>query len=150
MKSKKFKSIFILSFIPYAYILCWILFAKYTVNGVALHGIKRLFECIKDIFHLYIALYPLIPICLTFQMCYTFRRNSKIMLKCSFIPYIFVLLTCLQYAFWGVTFFGSKSYGLEGFLVGVIYYVIGIPLLPIYLIFQIIVYIINRKKFKRT
>lgn len=146
MKSKIFKFIFILSFIPYVYILCWILFGRYIVNGAELHGIERLLESIKDIFQMYIALFPIIPICLTFQMCYIFRRKSKIMFMCSFIPYIFVLLTCLQYAFFGVKFLGSKSYGLEGFLVGIIYYVMGIPLLPICLIVQIIGYISNRKK----
>lgn len=146
MKSKIFKFIFILSFIPYIYIVSLILFGGYIVNGVELHGIERLLESIKYVFQKYIALFPIIPTCLTFQMCYIFRRNSKIMFMCSFIPYIFALLTCLQYAFWGVVVFGSKSYGLQGFLAGIICYVMGIPLLPICLIVQIIVYISNRKK----
>lgn len=146
MKSKLFKFIFILSFIPYVYILALILFGGYTVNGVELHGIERLLESIKDVFYMYIALFPIIPICLTFQMCYIFRMNSKMMFMCSFIPYIFVLLTCLQFAFFGVEFLWSKSYGFQGFYVGMFYYVMGVPIIPICLIVQIILYINNRKK----
>jgi len=147
MKSKILKIIFILSFIPYLYILSFILFGGYIENGVELHGVERIFQSIKDIFQMFIDIFPIIPICLTFQMCYIFRENFKIMFMCSFIPYIFVLLTCLKYAFWGVEFLSSNLlYGIEGFLVGIIYYVIGIPIIPICLIIQIIGYINNKKK----
>lgn len=146
MKSKIFKFIFILSFIPYVYILYLILFGGYTVNGVELHGIQRLFKKIDAIFSMFIALFPIIPILLTFQMCYIFRRKPKMMFMCSFIPYIFVLLACLQFAFFGVDFIFDETYGLEGFLLGIIYYVMGIPIIPICLIVQIILYINIRKK----
>lgn len=146
MKSKIFKFIFILSFIPYVYILYGILVGRYTVNGVEFHGIQRLLLKTDVVFSMFIAQFPIIPILLTFQMCYIFRRTPKIMFRCSYIPYIFVLLVCLQFAFFGVEFISSKSYGLEGFLLGIIFYVMGIPIIPICLIVQIILHINIRKK----
>lgn len=141
MKSKIFKIIFILSFIPYAYILYSILFGKYVVNGVELQGVERLLKNISSTLQYEIFL-PIIPTCLTFQMCYIFRGKAKIMFICSFIPFIFMLLLGLQYAFFGGRFLGDTVYyGLEGFEIGIIgglfYYVIAFPILPICLIFQI-------------
>ena len=77
MKSKIFKFIFIFSFIPYVYILALILFGGYTVNGVELHGIERLLESIKDVFYMYIALFPIIPICLIVQIILYINNRKK-------------------------------------------------------------------------
>lgn len=153
MKSKIFKLIFILSFIPYLYVLSSILFGGYIVNGVELHGIERLSKRIMSDFKYFIYYVPIIPICLTFQMCYIFRKKSKIMFICSFIPYLFVLLLCLQYAIFGGRFLGETLYyGFDGFVIGVFgafaYYVLRVPILPICLIFQI-GYIIIKLKNKK-
>ncbi len=153
MKSKIFKLIFILSFIPYVYIMCSILFGGYILNGVELQGIERLLKRSMLDFYYYIYPVPIIPTCLTFQMCYIFRRKTKIMLMCSFIPCIFVVLSGLHYAFFGGQFFGDTLYyGFEGFVIGIFFgglicYVKCFPLLPICLIFQI-GYLINRKILK--
>ncbi len=133
MKSKIFKIIFILSFIPYVYILYLILFGRYTLNDIE----------------------PIIPACLTFQMCYIFRRKTKIMFICSFIPCIFVLLLGLQYACFGGHFIGDTLYyGLEGFEIGIFcgfyYYFMVFPIIPICLIFQIGYIIIKLKNRKNS
>lgn len=155
MKSKIFKFIFILSFMPYVYILCSILFGKYIVNDVELQGIERLLQNTISNFQCYIYTMPIIPTCLTFQMCYIFRKKTKLVFMCSFIPCIFVLLLGLQYAFWGGRFLGDTLYyGFEGFEIGIfsgfVYYVMRVPLLPICLIFQIgyIVIKLKNKKIK--
>ncbi len=154
MKSKIFKIIFILSFMPYVYILCSILFGRYTLNGIELKGIERLLKNIASTFQ-YEIFVPIIPTCLTFQMCYIFRRKTKIMFMCSFIPCIFVLLLGLQYAFFGGRFIGDTLYyGLEGFEIGIlcgfIYYFMVFPILPICLIFQIGYIIIELKNRKNS
>lgn len=153
MKSKILKIIFILSFIPYAFLLYPILFSRYVVNDIELHGIERLLKIIESIFHDCIYAMPIIPICLTFQMCYIFRKKTKIMFLCSFIPYLFVLLLGLKYAVFGGTFGGETVYyGWDGFEIGIfatfVYYIINFPLLPICLIFQVGYIIIKLKRNK--
>lgn len=153
MKSKIFKLIFILSFIPYVFVIYSILFGKYTANGIELNGIERLSKIIILKYHHYTYATPIIPTCLTFQMCYIFRKNSKVMFMCSFIPYFFALLLSLQYAIFGGRFLGETlHYGWNGFIIGIfgifVYYVIDFPILPICLIFQI-GYIIKTKKQKK-
>lgn len=153
MKSNIFKLIFILSFVPYVFIIYSILFGKYTANGIELSGIERLSKIIILRYHDYTYAAPIIPICLTFQMCCIFRKNSKAMFICSFIPYFFALLLPLQYAVFGGRFLGETlHYGWDGFVIGLfgifVYYVIDLPLLPICLIFQmgyIVIKLKNRK-----
>ena len=154
MKSKIFKIIFILSFIPYLYILYLILFGRYTLNGIELKGIERLLKNIVSTLQ-YEIFTPIIPTCLTFQMCYIFRRKSKIMFICSFIPCIFILVLGLQYAFFGGRFIGDTLYyGFEGFEIGIfcgfIDYFMVFPILPICLIFQIWYIIIKLKNRKNS
>lgn len=154
MKSKIFKIIFILSFIPYIYILCSILFGKYTLNGIELKGIERLLKNLVAALK-YDIISPIIPTCLTFQMCYIFRRKTKGVFMCSFIPCIFVLLIGLQYAFLGGKFIGDTVYyGLEGFELGIFcgffYYFMVFPIIPICIIFQIVYLIIKQKNRKNS
>lgn len=152
MKSKILKIIFILSFIPYVYILCSILFGGYTLNGIELKGMERLSKRIVSTFK-YEIFEPIIPTCLTFQMCYIFRRKTKIMFMCSFIPCIFILLIGLQCALFGGSFMENTFYGLEGFKIGIFsgfYYFIVFPILPICLIFQIGYIIIKLKNRKNN
>ena len=52
MKSKILKFIFVLSFIPYIYIMLDIIFSGYVFNGVELQGIERLLENIKSDFQM--------------------------------------------------------------------------------------------------
>ena len=154
MKSKIFKVIFILSFIPYVYILCSILFGRYILNGIEIKGIERLWKNLVAALK-YDIISPIIPTCLTFQMCYIFRKKTKVMFICSFIPCIFVLLIGLQYAFFGGSFIGDTLYyGLEGFELGIFcgffYYIVKFPIIPICIIFQIVYLIINLKKRKNS
>jgi len=151
MKSNILKFIFILSFIPYILILYSILFSGYIVNDIELQGTKRLLRSIVSHFHIYVYVKPIIPTCLTFQMCYIFRKKTKIMFICSFIPYLFVLLLALLCAIFGDVFLGETVYyGFDGFELGLfkalIYYIIGFPILPICLIFQVGYIIIKLKR----
>ena len=153
MKRKILKIIYFLSFIPYLLMIFSIIFRKYVIGDVELHGIERFWETIKYFF-LEDIFYPIIPTCLTFQMCYIFRNNDKIMFKCSFIPYIFLLLFGVKSAIFGASFIGDKLYyGFEGYYIGVfstgVYYTIVFPILPIYLIFQIAFIIVKRKSRKK-
>ena len=153
MKSKIAKIIFILSFIPYILIIPAMIFQKHTVNGVELQGLERLIAVFDSYFSDYIRITPIIPVCLTFQMCYIFRKKGKVMLGCAFIPYLFLLLIGLQSAIFGGTFIGDTVYyGLEGFEVGFggafIYYSFLYPILPICLIFQIILIVVKLRKRK--
>ena len=153
MKSKIFKLIFILSFIPYVFLIYSILFGKYTASEIELSGIERLSKIIILKYHHYTYATPIIPTCLTFQICYIFRKKSKVMFMCSFIPYLFALLLSLQYAVFGGRFLGETlHYGWDGFVIGIfgifVYYVMDFPILPICLIFQIGYLIIKRKNKK--
>lgn len=153
MKSKIFKLIFILSFIPYVFVIYSILFGKYTASEIELSGIERLSKIIILKYHHYTYATPIIPTCLTFQICYIFRKKSKVMFMCSFIPYLFALLLSLQYAVFGGRFLGETlHYGWDGFVIGIfgifVYYVMDFPILPICLIFQIGYLIIKRKNKK--
>ena len=153
MKSKILKLIFALSFIPYLFILFYILFGKYILNGVELYGIQRLWNILKDIFEEFIFITPILPACLTFQMCYIFKNRTKIMFLCSFIPCLFVLLLGMYGAFFGARFFGETlSYGLDGFFIGIFfafyYYIFNFPIIPICLVFQISCIIIKLKNKK--
>lgn len=80
MKNKIPKIIFILSFIPYIYILSSILFGKYILNDVELKGIERLMKNIVSSYQYYVYEIPIIPTCLTFQICYLFRKSLKLCL----------------------------------------------------------------------
>ena len=153
MKSKILKVIFILSFIPYILIIPTMIFQKHIVNGVELKGLERVIEVLNSYFTEYAYITPIIPVCLTFQMCYIFRKNDKVMFGCTFIPYLFLLLIGLQTAIFGGTFIGDTVYyGLEGFEVGFggafIYYSFLYPILPICLIFQIILIVVKLRKRK--
>lgn len=151
MKNKIPKTIFILLFIPYIYILSSTLFGKYILNDVELKGIERLMKNIVSNYQYYVYEIPIIPTCLTFQTCYLFRKKPKFMFMYSFIPCIFILLLGFQYAIWGGRFLGDTLYyGLEGFNLGIffgfIYYTLKLPLIPACLIFQIICGIVKIKK----
>lgn len=150
MKNDFFKFIFILSFIPYLSIFSFIFFGEYYVDDVELHGIQRLLQSLVSFFEYYIYAKPIVPTCLTFQMCYIFRNNSKTMFICSFIPYLFALLIPIYSAFSGIGFIGETFYGYDGFRLGFIMiflsYIISFPIIPICLIFQIRYIIKNSKK----
>lgn len=153
MKIKIAKIIFIFSFIPYILIIPAIIFQKHTVNGVELQGLERVVEVLNSYFIQNAYIIPIIPACLTFQMCYIFRKNGKIMFLCTFIPCLFVLLIALQTAIFGGSFIGDTVYyGFEGFEVGLgvafIYYALVYPLLPICLISQIVLIVIKVRKRK--
>ena len=107
MKAKVLKFIYIMSFIPYAYLIYLILFGKFNVDGDELQRTERILGNIVFILK-YNIFMPIIPTCLTFQMCYIFRKKGKIMLMCSFIPCIFVLLLGLKGSFFGASFMGDK------------------------------------------
>lgn len=154
MKSKILKFIFILSFIPYVYILCTILFGRYILNDVELQGIERLIQRTIYSYRYYVYEIPIIPTCLTFQLCYLFRKKPKLMFICSFIPCLFILLLRIQYAITGGKFLGDTLYyGSEGFEIGIFcgfaYYILKLPIIPICLIFQLICIILKFKKMKK-
>ncbi len=141
MKNKVFKIIFILSFIPYLLVL-------YGICG-GIIGIfaelKELIRMFEDTYYFSCVMVPFVPACLTFQLCYIFRKKRKIMFMCSFIPYIFAFLVSVREAVSGIPYMNSTVYyGLEAFDIafyGVLefYY---FPLLQICLIFQIVLIIL--------
>lgn len=152
MKSKIAKIIFILSFIPYILIIPAMIFQKHTVNGVELKGLERLIAVFDSYFSDYIRITPIIPVCLTFQLCYIFRKKGKVMLGCAFIPYLFLLLIGLQTAIFGATFDDVVYYGFRGFEIGLteafVRYIILYPILPVCFIFQIVLIAIKLRKRK--
>ena len=142
MKVKILKVLYYLSFLGYAFVIYVILSGKYYLNGVELQGIQRLLTNLKTYIYYYLFSIPIIPMCFTYQMCYKFRNNRKKLLLCSFIPCLFILLL-------GVKFFDETSYGLPGFMIGVVgglYSYTIILLLPMCLIFQIYLFIKGFKK----
>ena len=74
MKSKILKIIFILSFIPYIFTVCGVIFSIFG-DGIVT---KQLLRLLEDIFESFLVI-PIIPACLTFQMCYIFRKKGKVM-----------------------------------------------------------------------
>lgn len=113
------------------------------VNFVDIQGLNRLLSTIESSFNMYTYAMTIIPICITFQMCYVFRRNHKIMFFSSFIPWVFVLRLGLRWAFHSDSFFENIQYhALEVFVIGIFlsltYFVIKFPIIPICLIYQII------------
>ena len=152
MKSKIFKILFILSFIPYVYMLYSILCGRYTLNGVEINGIDRILNRAAFVFPYYVRNVPIIPACLTFQMCYLNRKKGNMMFMCTFIPLLFTLLVGLLCVFGGASLMGKPIYGIDGFKLGVagcLYtYVLIIPIFPICLIFQI-GYLISKKAKKQ-
>ncbi len=145
MKSKILKIIFILSFIPYIFTVCGVIFSIFR-DGI---GQQQLLKLLDNIFECGIVA-PIFPACLTFQMCYIFRKNRKAMFICSFIPCIFALLVIFKYMVFGIKFLGDTVYyGLDAFSLGLfgvlIYYVVFFPILPICLILQIGLIISNKK-----
>ena len=112
MKSKIFKILFILSFIPYVYMLYSILCGRYTLNGVEINGIDRILNRAAFVFPYYVRNVPIIPACLTFQMCYLNRKKGNMMFMCTFIPLLFTLLVGLLCVFGGASLMGKPIYGL--------------------------------------
>ena len=156
MKSKVLniilKTLFILSFVPYAYILYGIIFGKYIYNGVELKGIERLARLFVDSISYYTQGLPIIPAVLTYQMCYIFRKKPKKMFACSFIPTAIIICAALITGIAGTTFITSKVYGVDAFLLDIMYgfYVNTrvIPIIPVCVVFQIVFLIINSLKKK--
>lgn len=149
MKVKILKVLYYLSFLGYAFVIYMILSGQYYLNGVELQGIQRLLTNLKTYIYYYLFSIPIIPMCFTYQMCYKFRNNRKKLLLCSFIPCLFILLLGLYHAILGVKFFDETSYGLPGFMIGVVgglYSYTIILLLPMCLIFQIYLFIKGFKK----
>ena len=147
MKNKILKILLILSFIPYLYIIYLIFAGKINLNGVELKGGERILENIKNYIPMYTSFIPVIPACLTYQMCFLFRNNTKKLLICSFIPYMFMILVGILYAIFGINvIWDNVSYGFEAFELAIIFQIaVGImkyPVIPIYIIFQI--YVIMR------
>ena len=149
MKVKILKVLYYLSFLGYAFVIYVILSGQYYLNGVELQGIQRLLTNLKTYIYYYLFSIPIIPMCFTYQMCYKFRNNRKKLLFCSFVPCLFILLLGLYHAIFGVKFFDETSYGLPGFMIGVVgglYSYTIILLLPMCLIFQIYLFIKGFKK----
>ncbi|MEE0059989.1 MAG: hypothetical protein UE295_04085 [Acutalibacteraceae bacterium] len=150
MKSKILKIIFILSFIPYIFTVCGVIFSIFG-DGIVT---KQLLRLLEDIFESFLVI-PIIPACLTFQMCYIFRNKRKAMFICSFIPCAFALLVILKYMFFGINILGDTMYyGLDALSVGLfgifIYYVVFFPILPICLILQIVLIIKNKNQLQNN
>ncbi|MEE0264623.1 MAG: hypothetical protein UD936_03255 [Acutalibacteraceae bacterium] len=148
MKTKIIKAVFILSFIPY------VLAVVFTLFIICEKGIetKQLLRLSEDIFESFLVI-PIIPACVTFQMCYIFRKKRKAMFVCSFIPCVFVLLVILKYMIFGINILGDTVYyGLDAFSVGLfgifIYYVVYFPILPVCLFFQIVLITLKLKNNK--
>lgn len=152
MKSKILKIIFILSFIPYIFTVCGVIFSIFR-DGIEQ---QQLLKLLDNVFECGIVA-PIFPACLTFQMCYIFRKKRKAMFICTFIPCAFALLAILKYMVFGINFLGDTMYyGLDAFGIGLIgvfvYYVMYYPILPICLIFQIVLInskLIRNKKAKK-
>ena len=142
MKVKILKVLYYLSFLGYAFVIYVILSGQYYLNGVELQGIQRLLTNLKTYIYYYLFSIPIIPMCFTYQMCYKFRNNRK-------KPCLFILLLGFYHAIFGVKFFDETSYGLPGFMIGVVgglYSYTIILLLPMCLIFQIYLFIKGFKK----
>ncbi len=144
MKSRVGKLIFVLSFIPYLLVLygvCGGIIGVFT-------GLKELIGMFEDTYITFFVIIPIVPACLTIQMCYIFRKKRKIMFICSFIPCIFAVLIAINKAVSGVLYpmTGAMYYGLEAFdiaLFRVLEVYTGFLILPICLIFQIVLIILS-------
>lgn len=136
---KTLKIIFILSFIPYLYLLLNFFTLKCFINGNEIHGFERLLEVIKSNFDM--LLYsPVFPTCIFIQTCYICKLQKKMIF---IFPLIIILLAGLKSMFSGFTFITSAAvYGLEGFkdslLLSLFYYSIIYPIIPIGFIIQLI------------
>jgi hypothetical protein len=146
MKDKILKIIFVLSFIPYLVIIGTIaygtIFGIYSVNGVEVKGLEKFLSNIGNAYWYSICI-PIIPACLTYQMCYINRKKPKAMFLCSFIPCAFVLFMGVIDAIFGISIMSSAnmSYGFEGFQLGVIIgfmiYCTIYPIIPVCMLFQL-------------
>ena len=161
MKEKLLKIIFILSFIPYLVIVGTIvygtIFGIYSVNGVDVNGLEKFTYYLGNAYWYGIYI-PIIPACLTYQMCYINRKNPRIMFLCSFIPCAFILFMGIIDSIFGVSILSSvnMSYGFEGFQLGVVIgfmiYCTIYPIIPVCMFFQLgcIIYQAIKKKKEKT
>ena len=157
MKNIGLKIIFILSFIPYLAIISSLIFGSYTLNGVELQGMERVVKVLGSCLYTMFIWQPIGLACFTFQMCYIFRNKPLVMFLCSFIPYVVGVLFAIYSSITGVAFMTEElSYGLEGFIIGLIgvyvYFVLNFPVLPLCFIFQmvcVIVFLVRRSKKKK-
>ena len=129
------------------------IFRRPSINDVELQGVEKIMYIIKQYFYTDMTFVPIVPACLTFQMCYTFRKNSKIMFLSTFIPCLFVLLIALLISIFGGTFMcGPLHYGFEGFRLGLslafVCYTFIFPILPVCFIIQIVLVVKKLRKRK--
>ena len=77
-------------------------------------------------------------------------KADKIWFVISFIPFAMVMLYGLYGAVFGIDFLWSRNYGIDGFMLAVIFGGIFIlPVLPLCIIWQII-YLVTRHKAKKA
>ena len=136
-----FKVIFILSFIPYLLVL-------YGICGGIIgvfSGLKELIRMFEDTYEFCCVLTPTVPACLTYQMCYIFRKKRKIMFICSFIPCIFAFLVAIKESISGIPCMCATYYGLEAFddaMYGILEIYAHFKIWQICFIFQIVLIIL--------
>ena len=77
-------------------------------------------------------------------------KADKIWFVISFVPFSLVMLYGMYGAFFGIDFLWSRNYGLDGFLLAVVFGgIFAIPVLPVCIIWQII-YLVTRRKAKKA
>ena len=73
------------------------------------------------------------------------EKVLKIILKISFIPYLLLLLLGINSAIYGFSFFGTSTYGIEGFMDSITIYGFALvsifPVIPVCLVYEIFYFI---------
>jgi hypothetical protein len=79
-------------------------------------------------------------------------NGDRIWFRLSFVPFMLMLLYGVYSAFFGIDFLWSRTYGIDGFLLAMMFggiALVVIPVLPLCIVWQII-YIIRRRKEKKA
>ncbi|MBR5684466.1 MAG: hypothetical protein IKW96_14525 [Ruminococcus sp.] len=77
---------------------------------------------------------------------------DRIWFRLSFVPFLLMLLYGVYSAFFGIDFLWSRSYGLDAFLIAVLFggiALVVVPVLPLCIVWQVI-YLIRRRKVKKA